>query len=63
MKFFTCPTVIIRLFENTFCIHCNASLGFDAETLQPVALTVEMMDFFYHGKKEKTFYTYAAIII
>lgn len=28
-------------FENTYCVHCNASLGFVAEILQPAALTAE----------------------
>jgi hypothetical protein len=42
MKLFTCTNCNHPVyFENTFCINCNASLGFVAEILQPVALTAE----------------------
>jgi len=42
MKLFKCTNCSHPVyFENTYCVRCNASLGFVAETLQPVALTVE----------------------
>ena len=62
MKLFTCTNCNYPVyFENTFCIHCNASLGFDAETLQMVALTVEKDGLFsLTGRKKKTLYKYCS---
>lgn len=42
MKLFICTNCNYPVyFENTFCVHCSATLGFDAALLQPVALNVE----------------------
>jgi len=62
MKLFTCTNCNYPVyFENTFCIHCNASLGFDTEMLQPVALTVENDGlFFIAGRKKKKLYKYCS---
>lgn len=62
MKLFTCTNCNYPVyFENTFCVHCNASLGFDAHILQPVALAVENNGLFSIIKrKKKTFYKYCS---
>ena len=62
MKLFICTNCNNPVyFENTFCIHCNASLGFDAELLQPVALIVENNGLFsINKKKKKNFYRYCS---
>jgi hypothetical protein len=60
MKLFTCTNCNHPVyFENTFCIHCKAFLGFDAAVLQPVALAMEHNGLHsIIGKKRKTFYKY-----
>lgn len=62
MKLFTCTNCNNPVyFENTFCIHCNASLGFDADMLQPVALIAENNGLLSFAKKKKTvFYKYCS---
>lgn len=42
MKLFNCTNCGHPVyFENIFCLNCNASLGFDAQSLQQVSLVVE----------------------
>ncbi|MFT4155922.1 putative zinc-binding metallopeptidase [Parafilimonas sp.] len=62
MKLFTCTNCNHPVyFENTFCIHCNASLGFNVETMQPLALTVENNGLFsVTRRKKKQLYRYCS---
>lgn len=54
MKLFKCTNCNQPVyFENTFCGNCNAPLGFVAEKLQPVALTVENNGLFSFTDKRK----------
>ncbi|MBG9377382.1 putative zinc-binding peptidase [Panacibacter sp. DH6] len=58
MKLFKCTNCNQPVyFENTFCNNCNAPLGFVAEKLQPVALTVENNGLlsFTHKRKKMVF--------
>lgn len=60
MKLFKCTNCDQPVyFENTYCVQCNASLGFVAEKLQIVALTVENNGLYSVSEKgKKTFYKY-----
>ena len=60
MKLFKCTNCNHPVyFENTYCVNCSASLGFVAEKLQPVALTVENNGLYgYTEKRKKTLYKY-----
>jgi len=60
MKLFSCTNCNYPVyFENIFCIHCNASLGFDAVSLQPVAIISENNGLYSTIKrKDKTLYKY-----
>jgi hypothetical protein len=62
MKLFKCANCSQPVyFENTFCLQCNASLGFVAENLQIVSLAVEnngLYSILENGKK--IFYKYCS---
>lgn len=62
MKLFKCTNCGHPVyFENTYCVHCNASLGFIAETLQPAALTVENNgQYSFSENSYKKFYKYCS---
>ena len=62
MKLFKCSNCSHPVyFENTYCVRCNASLGFVAETLQPVALNVENNGLYSITEKpKKLFYKYCS---
>jgi hypothetical protein len=60
MKLFTCTNCNHPVyFENTYCVNCSASLGFVAQKLQPVGLTVENNGLYsFTEKNKKTVYKY-----
>lgn len=60
MKLFKCTNCNQPVyFENIFCTNCNAPLGFVAENLEPVALTVENNALYsFTGKRKNELYKY-----
>lgn len=62
MKLFKCTNCNQPVyFENIYCVQCNASLGFVAEKLQIVALTVENNGLYSVSEKgKKIFYKYCS---